>query len=133
MISATQLEEAFPVVEPGVRPLGARVLVQLRMVREKTAGGILLAAATREFTESICQFAKVLALGPLAFRNRSTAEPWPEGMWAKEGDVVRVPRYGGDRMAKEIAEGPVVFVIFEDSQINAAIDPDTLSSLDELV
>lgn len=133
MISATQLEEAFPVVEPGVRPLGARVLVQLRMVREKTAGGILLAAATREFNESICQFAKVLALGPLAFRNRSTAEPWPEGMWAKEGDVVRVPRYGGDRMAKEIAEGPVVFVIFEDSQINAAIDPDTLGSLDELV
>ena len=133
MISATQLEEAFPVVEPGVRPLGARVLVQLRMVREKTAGGILLAAATREFKESICQFAKVLALGPLAFRNRSTAEPWPEGMWAKEGDVVRVPRYGGDRMAKEIAEGPVVFVIFEDSQINAAIDPDTLGSLDELV
>lgn len=133
MISAVEIEDAFPQVNPGVRPLGARVLVQLRMVRQVTAGGIVLAPATREFNEAVCQFAKVVALGPLAFRNRTTGELWPEGMWASPGDVVRVPRYGGDRMAKEIPEGTIVFVIFDDAQIDAIIDPENLASLDELI
>jgi hypothetical protein len=41
--------------------------------------------------------AKVIACGPVAFRNRDNLEPWPEGDWVKPGDFVRIPKYGGDR------------------------------------
>lgn len=132
MISATDLESAFPDVKPGIRPLGPRVLVQLRMTRTRTASGLEIVRDTREFNDSTCQFAKVLARGPLAFCNRSTGQPWPEGMWAKVGDIVRVPKYGGDRMSKETPDGNIIFVIFDDNLIDAAIDEEHLSSLDEL-
>jgi hypothetical protein len=43
------------------------------------------------------QVAKVISLGPGAFKNRDTLETWPEGDWCQEGTIVRVPKYGGDR------------------------------------
>lgn len=133
VISATDIETAFPEVPVGIKPLGARILVQLRLVREKTKGGLIIAPATKEFNESIAQFAKILAVGPLAFCNRTTGEPWPEGIWAQVGDIVRVPRYGGDRMARVTPEGNVVFALFDDHLIGARIDSEVLESLDELV
>ena len=43
------LDEAFPVVDPLMAPYGARVLVQLRAVKEKvTEAGILLPEETKE-------------------------------------------------------------------------------------
>ena len=41
-------EEAFPKIDPGVRPFGSRVLVQIRRAKRKTAGGIILAGETRD-------------------------------------------------------------------------------------
>jgi len=133
MISASDIAYAFPEAHPGIKPLGSRVLVQLRLVRERTAGGIFIAPETREFNEAIGQFAKVLALGPLAFRNRNTGEVWPEGLWASVGDIVRVPKYGGDRMCKKTADGNIIFVLFDDNLITGAIEAETMSSLDELL
>lgn len=133
MISASDIESAFPKVDPGIRPLGPGVLVQLRLVRERTKSGLFIAPATREFNESIGQFAKIVAVGPIAFCNRNTGEPWPEGVWAKVGDIVRVPKYGGDRMMKQVEEGNVIFVLFDDHNIRGVVDPKHLSALDELV
>jgi co-chaperonin GroES (HSP10) len=133
MISASDLETAFPEVNPGIKPLGPRVLVQLRLTRSKTKSGIEIVTSTKDFNDSIAQFAKVIRLGPLAFRDRSTGKEWPEGMWAVPGDIVRVPKYGGDRFAKETPEGNVIFVIFDDTLVNAVIDHETFTSLDELV
>ena len=90
-------------------------------------------SATREYNDSIAQFAKVLKLGPLAFKDRSTAKEWPEGLWVRPGDIVRVPKYGGDRFAKETPEGNIIFVIFDDTLVDAVIDQETFTSLDELV
>ena len=78
MISASVLETAFPDVTPGVHPFGGRVLVQLRTVRSKTSHGIVLVEDTKTFNKSIAQLAKVIELGPLAYRSRDTMEPWPE-------------------------------------------------------
>ena len=66
MISASQLETAFPQIDPGVHPFGARVLVQLRTVRSKTHAGIVLVEDTKTFNKSIAQMAKVVELGPIA-------------------------------------------------------------------
>jgi co-chaperonin GroES (HSP10) len=133
MISASDLKNAFPEVNPGIKPLGPRVLVQLRLTRDTTDSGIHIVRDTKEFNDSIAQFAKVISLGRLAFKDRSTAKVWPEGMWAEPGDIVRVPKYGGDRFAKKIGKDTVIFVIFDDKLINAVIDEESFTDLDELL
>ena len=74
------LEEAFPEVEPLMAPYGARVLVQLRAVKEKvTTAGILLPEDVKEAEKWNTMIGKVIAIGPLAFKKRDTMESWPEG------------------------------------------------------
>lgn len=134
MISASDLATAFPAINPGVKPLGARVLVQLRVVREKTNHGILLVQDTRDFNKSIAQIAKVVALGPLAYKNRDSMVEWPEGTWCRPGELVRVPRYGGDRMERVLpgTEDTVIFCIFNDHEIIAKIDEESISEIDDI-
>ena len=73
---------AFPKVDPGAQPLGARILVQLRRAKKKaTAAGIILVEETKETEKWQNMVAKVSAIGPLAFKKRDTMEPWPEGSW----------------------------------------------------
>lgn len=111
-------EEAFPSVDPECVPLGNRVMVQIRRTAAKTRSGIVLVAETKETVKWNGQVARVHALGPIAFRNRETAKPWPEGMWAEPGDYVRVPRWGGDRIEVSVKDSePVVFVCFQDHEI----------------
>lgn len=134
MISASDMATAFPAINPGVKPLGARVLVQLRVVREKTNHGILLVQDTRDFNKSIAQIAKVVALGPLAYKNRDSMVEWPEGTWCRPGELVRVPRYGGDRMERVLpgTEDTVIFCIFNDHEIIAKIDEESISEIDDI-
>lgn len=108
--------EAFPEVDPGVQPFGSRVLVQIRSAKTKSAGGIALVQETREAVQWNQQTAKVVAIGPLAFKNRTEMKEWPEGAWAKVGEFVRVPKYGGDKWERPIpgTEDNALFVIFND-------------------
>ena len=135
MISAANLEEAFPDVTPGVKPLGARVLVQLRTVRAKTVSGIVLTDDTRTFNKANTQLGKVVALGPIAFCNRETGKTWNEGVWAEPGQFVRIPKYGGDRFERAIAgsEETAVFCIFSDHELIAQVEPSAFEELDEIL
>ncbi len=121
------LDEAFPPIDPGVIPFGSRVLVQIRMPKRKTKGGIILDDSTRDTETWNTQVAKVRAIGELAFKNRNTQEPWPEGHWVKEGDYVRVPKYGGDRWSVKTDDGEVIFVLFNDLDLLGAITGDPLA------
>jgi co-chaperonin GroES (HSP10) len=85
------LESAFPPVYAGVRPLGTRVLVQLKNSARKTTGGLIIGTDATQTEDDNTQVAKVIALGPVAYRNRETLELWPEGEWVKPGDFVRIP------------------------------------------
>lgn len=120
------MEEAFPEVDPGCKPFGSRVLVQTRVAKRKTAGGIELTEETRETIAYNVQIGKVRAMGPLAFHNRTTLEPWPEGQWCRVGDFVRIPKYGGDRWEKPIpdAEEQTLFVIFNDLDLIGLLTED---------
>lgn len=101
------LEEAFPSVDSGMgKVFGSRVVVQLRTAKHVSAGGIILAQETRDTEHWNTQVAKVIAIGPAAFRNRDTLELWPEGEWCQVGDFVRVPKYGGDRWEVDIPNRP---------------------------
>lgn len=121
------LEAAFPIVDPGMQPFGSRVLVQIRTPKRRTSGGIILTDDARETEKWNLQTAKVVVLGPVAFKNRTTLEQWPEGAWCAPGEFVRVPKYGGDRweVPTDVEGEPALFVLFNDLDIigRVTIDP----------
>jgi co-chaperonin GroES (HSP10) len=122
------LEDAFPNVAPGLRPFGDRVLVQIRSPREMTRSGLVLPHETQETEKWNTQVAKVIAIGPVAFRSRDTLQPWPEGDWVKPGMYVRVPLYGTDRwevMVPGRAE-PALFCLVRDNDLGGEIEGDPL-------
>ena len=122
------IDEAFPAVDPGVKPFGSRVLCQIRLAKKKTKGGIILTGDTKDTETWNTQVAKVLAVGDLAFKNRNTQEPWPEGSWATPGDFVRVPKYGGDKWTVKIDDDQeVIFVILNDLDLIGAVTGDPLA------
>lgn len=130
-----KIEEAFPDIDPGARPYGDRVLVQLRTPKRFSAGGIALPGESRDQEKWVTTVAKVVSLGPLAFKDRRTMTPWPEGVWAEVGQFVRVPKFGGDRW--EILLDPdnpdsdsARFCIYRDTELNAAITGDPLAFRD---
>lgn len=124
---------AFPSVEPGAKPLGGRILVQLRRTKRKTSkAGILLVEETKETEKWNNMVAKVIEIGPLAFRHRDTMQSWPEGSWCVAGDYIRVPKWGGDRWEVKVPgdddlEDPALFMILNDHEVIAKVTGDPLA------
>lgn len=127
-----ELAWAFPDVHPGMEPFGGRVVVQLRRIKKKTAGRIILVEETKENEKWNNMIGKIVAMGPLAFKNRDTMQPWVEGTWAKVGDYVRVPKWGGDRWeirvpGEDDGEDPVLFMTLNDHELIAKVTANPLS------
>ena len=115
--------ECFPKIDPGIDVAGDRVLVQLRREKVTSKGGIILVDETRQtikFNETV---AKVIQVGPLAYKDPFTLEPWPEGAWCKAGDLVRTIKYGGDRFVVDAGDegAPVVFITLQAREIISRI------------
>jgi co-chaperonin GroES (HSP10) len=131
--SEAELAWAFPSVEPGAKPLGGRILVQLRRTKKRTTGaGIILVEETKETEKWNNMVAKVVAIGPIAFCHRDTMQPWPEGSWVSVGDYIRVPKWGGDRWEVKIPgeddlEDPALFMILNDHEVIAKVTGDPLA------
>jgi co-chaperonin GroES (HSP10) len=132
------IDEHFPSVVYGGKPLGARVLVQLRTVVKRSAGGLYLPEETRDFNKGITCLGLVREIGPLAFCNRETMEPWPEGVWVQVGDLVMVERHAGRRFEVPIegTDDKALFVVLNDHSIDWRVDKtfDNISEVnDQLV
>lgn len=115
--------ECFPIVDPGVEVVGDRVLVQLRREKVTSKGGIILVDETKQtlrFNETV---AKVIGIGPLAYKSPDNLEPWPEGAWCKEGDLIRTIKYGGDRFVvmPDDDGAPVVFITIQAREVISKI------------
>lgn len=113
----------FPEVDPGVKPCGAKILVQLRTIKAKTTGGILLVEETKDFNNGNTQLGRVASVGGIAFRDRSTGEEWKEGAWASVGDLVILPKWGGFRFEVEIPgqEEKAIFAVFDDTNVQMVV------------
>lgn len=125
------LQEAFPAVDPGALPVGGRILVQWRAAKKTvTSSGIVLIEETKETEKWNNQVAKVIAVGPLAFKKRDTLEPWPEGNWIDVGDYVRMPKWGGDRWEVPYGDSTLgetaLFSVFNDHEVIAKVTGDPL-------
>ena len=116
-------QECFPSVDPGVEILGDRVLVQLSREKTTSKGGIFLVEETRQtlrFNETV---AKVISIGPLAYKSPDDLTPWPEGPWCNAGDLVRTIKYGGDRFVVQPDDegAPVVFITLQAREVISKI------------
>ena len=116
-------QECFPNVDPGVEILGDRVLVQLRREKITSKGGIILVDETKQtlrFNETV---AKVIGIGPLAYKSPDDLTPWPEGPWVKVGDLVRTIKYGGDRYVVQPDDdgAAVVFITLQAREVISKI------------
>lgn len=123
------IEEAWPEVDCLHEAMGSAVIVQIRSPKSKTKGGIILAADTQDTIKWNTQTAKVVSIGPVAFKDRKTLEAWPEGAWFKIGEFVRCPKYGGDRweVAFKDADGQeqvALFCLFNDLDIRGRVKGD---------
>jgi len=100
-----ELAKAFPDVDPGFEPFGSRVIVQIRSPKTITQGGIILTDDDKDTEKWNTQIGKVRAIGSVAFRNRTTLEPWPEGNWVQIGDYVRIPKFNQDKWEVDVEIG----------------------------
>ena len=117
------VEENFPEIEPGFTPFGVDILVQLKTTASVSKGGIVLANATKEVNDENTMVARVIRLGPLAYRNRDTGQLWPEGVWAGPGSIVLVPKWGGFRFERILPSGDKArFCIFKDLEIRGGLN-----------
>lgn len=129
----SELAWAFPSVDPGAKPLGGRILVQLRRTKKKaTSAGIILVEETKETEKWQNMVAKVIEIGPLAFKHRDTMASWPEGSWCSVGEYIRVPKWGGDRWEVKVPgeddlEDPALFMVLNDHEIIAKLTGDPLA------
>ncbi|MFA5898612.1 MAG: hypothetical protein WC829_05810 [Hyphomicrobium sp.] len=116
------IEWAWPDVTPKIYPCGSNILVQLKVPRRKhklpNGSFIILPDESIDMDKVRSQTALVRAVGPAAFRHRTTLELWPEGAWCEPGSFIRTPMYGGDRMEVSIpgreAADTALFVTFRD-------------------
>jgi co-chaperonin GroES (HSP10) len=97
--------------------------VQLRREKVSSKGGILLVDETRQtlrFNETV---AKVISIGPLAYKSPDNLEPWVEGPWCQVGDLVRTIKYGGDRFVVQPDDdgAPVVFITVQAREVISKI------------
>jgi hypothetical protein len=75
--------------------------------------------------------AKVIEIGPLAFKHRDTMLGWPEGSWCSVGDFIRVPKWGGDRWEVHVPgedenEDNALFMVLNDHEVIAKLTGDPL-------
>ena len=117
-------KQHFPEVEPGATPCGNQILVQYRTLKSKTSGGIALIQDTKDFNNGNTQVAKLVKVGHIAFKDRSSGETWKEGAWAKEGDIVITPRWGGFRFEVPIPDSDdvAIFATFEDFNVKLVVE-----------
>lgn len=133
---AADMERFFPDVDPGIDPCGSRVLVQIRTFQTRTKGGIITVQESREIEKWNTQIGRVVAVGPLAFCNRDSAQRWTEGAWCEVGDFVRAIKWGGDRWEMPIPGRPndetAMFLICNDldiiGKVKKTADPLTITA-----
>lgn len=113
-------EEMFPVVECGAVPCGNKIIVQLKYTPNKV-GRILVVDETKKTMKYNESIAKVVRIGPTAYRHKDDLMPWAEGRWCEVGDIVRVAKYGGDRWSVPFEDDFVHFITIYDEEVLSVI------------
>lgn len=118
------IDDAFPDIDHGHDPCLSNYLVQVRRAKTKTAGGLYIPEDSRKAEAANTTVGKVVALGPICFKDPKSGKVWVEGPSFEVGEFLRIPRYGGFRFSVPYEGEEVDFVIFDHLQQLAKIkDP----------
>ncbi len=112
---AEELAQLFPLAAVPYRPTGRFVVIQDRLPRTKTRGGLITSDITRDEDMLRMNIGRVAAIGPRAFTDPITGEALPPEFAV--GDYVRVPRYTQDRPQ----EGRIAWRMLLPENISAVI------------
>jgi len=104
------------------QPQGWKLLIEKPKPKEKTDGGILLPDQAIEAENYLSICAKLVAVGPMAWKDRETGKPWSSGAWAKVGDWIIVPKFTQFRM--DIQDKEYRFI--NDDEIIAVVQDPTV-------
>ncbi|HXO72949.1 MAG TPA: hypothetical protein VN838_28675 [Bradyrhizobium sp.] len=111
---------AWPDVNPGQKPIRSWVICQKKLVPRVSKGGIVYSDQTREDEMFGMTGARVVAIGPLAFKDANTGAELPGAPWYKVGDFVRIPVTGLRQWkVKTEDHGEVIFVLMQDVHVQA--------------
>jgi co-chaperonin GroES (HSP10) len=120
----------YPKIEIGMEPQGSNLLIQLQYTPKSTASGIVLPEELRDTESYEATIGKVIAIGPLAYKERNFKEnklvDYPEGSWCVIGDIVYISRNGHriKKMAAELNNEAIHFVLCRDEDILCIISSD---------
>lgn len=98
-----ELQEYFPDVSIDIEPVADLVCFQVKMPKRRV-GSIIVSAEGQEFDRWNTMIAKVIKVGPVAFKDADTLKEWPEGPWAEVGDYVVIPKYGAVKFGKSFKD-----------------------------
>ena len=98
-------------------PKGYKILIAMPGAEEKTEGGIIKAAVTRQLEEVGAMYGLGLKLGPDAYADKNR---FPNGPYCEEGDLILMRSYSGTRFRIHGKE----FRLINDDSVEAVIqDP----------
>ena len=104
-------------------PKGYKILIAMPGSEEKTEGGIIKAAVTRQLEEVGAMYGLVLKLGPDAYADKNR---FPNGPYCEEGDLILMRSYSGTRFRIHGKE----FRLINDDSVEAVIqDPRGLEKI----
>lgn len=121
--------QPFPELDCKIKAGGYRVLIQLKRPRTHSRGGIEILESTRNQEVFDTFIGKVLSVGPCAFRDKQTGQAWEVGKFAKPGDVIIAPKYGGQRLNYG---DDVLFIITDDQVLGVINEKDVDAALEDL-
>jgi hypothetical protein len=114
------VKEHFPEVDSGREPCGNKITVQLQLIKKKV-GSILLSSDTQDFNKNSTVVCRVVKVGHIAYKDRNSGDNWKEGAWCEIGDIVLMPRWGGNnRVEIPLPDDPdhsVIFATYNDFEV----------------
>lgn len=111
-----KIKVLFPDVDPGEEAVDCFVIIQELMVPTKV-GSIIKPYEQTEHDQTITSFGKVRSIGPMSFHQDVTGEEVPGGRTFAVGDIVRMPKFGG----QEFVVDGVIFDIWKDRDVKSRI------------
>lgn len=86
MVDITQID---------ITPTTYHVVVELEKIEETTKSGIIVASEAIKKEQTGAQFARILSVGPIAFRDTDMMK-W--SVMPQIGDIILISRYTGERI-----------------------------------
>ena len=117
--------QPFPDIEAGEKPVLYRVLIQMKSPLTVTKGGIHTADETQAHDMHTERLGRIVALGPLAFCNRDTGQPWGgEEARPKVGQYVRIQGAIGRSWKMKHEGREALFTVVDDLDMQTVLTYD---------